>query len=147
MLGYDIAFLRGDRSGMGREAARARKRSGGETWISNKEAFALAYSGRLQQARSMSHRAVDSALQAAQRERASLWEAGAAVREAFFGNASEASKRAMAALELSKDREVEYGAALALALSGDFSQPRALADDLERRFPENTSIRFSYLPV
>ena len=53
----------------------------------------------------------------------------------------------MAALEFSKDREVEYGAALALALSGDFSQPRALADDLERRFPENTSIRFSYLPV
>src|SRR5207245_5776564 len=98
-------------------------------------------------ARSMSRRAVDQAQQAAQRERASLWEAGAAVREAFFGNAPEARKRAMAALELSKDREVEYGAALALALSGDFSQPQALADDLERRFLEDTSIRFSYLPV
>jgi hypothetical protein len=107
----------------------------------------LAYSGRLQQARSMSRRAVDQAQQAAQRERAGLWEAGAAVREAFFGNASEASKRAMAARVLSKDREVEYGAALALALSGDSSQAQALADDLERRFPEDTSIRFTYLPV
>ncbi len=53
----------------------------------------------------------------------------------------------MAALELSKDREVEYGAGFALALSGDISKAEALADDLERRFPEDTSIRFSYLPA
>jgi tetratricopeptide (TPR) repeat protein len=146
-LEYDIDFLRGDRVGMEREAARARGRSGGESWISNKEAFALAYTGHVQQARAMSRRAVDQSRQAAQRERAGLWEAGAAVREALFGNASEARMSAMAALELSKDREVEYGAALALARSGDFSQAQALANDLERQFPEDTSIRFSYLPA
>ena len=147
MLEYDIAFLRGDRAGLERVAARARGRSGGENWISAREGFVLAYSGRLQQARSMSRRAVGQAQQAAQRERASLWEAGAAVREALFGNASEARKRAMAARELSKDREVEYGAALALAVSGDSAQAQALADTLERRFPEDTSVRFNYLPV
>lgn len=147
MLEYDIAFLKGDQAGMERQGARARARSGGENWISNKEAFALAYSGHLQQARTISRRAVDEAQQAAQRERAGQWEAGAAVREALFGNASEARKRATAALELSKDREVEYGAAFALALSGDSSQAQALADDLERRFPEDTPIRFSYLPA
>jgi predicted Zn-dependent protease len=54
---------------------------------------------------------------------------------------------AVAALELSKDREVEYGAGFALALAGDYSRPQVLADDLEKRFPEDTSIRFSYLPV
>ena len=53
----------------------------------------------------------------------------------------------MAALELSKNREAEYGAAFALALSRDFSQAQSLANDLERRFPEDTSVRFSYLPV
>jgi tetratricopeptide (TPR) repeat protein len=53
----------------------------------------------------------------------------------------------MAALQLSKDREVEYGAAFALALSGGSLQSEALADDLERRFPEDTSIRFSCLPA
>src|SRR5271167_1739120 len=147
MLDYDIAFLRGDLAGMERVAARARERSGGENWISNKEAFALAYSGHLQQARNTSRRAVDQAQQAAQRERAGLWEAGAAVREAFFGNASEARKMAMAALKLSKDREVEYGAGFALALSGDSSHAHALADDLEGRFPEDTTIRLSYLPA
>ncbi len=147
MLRYDIAFLRGDQAGMQREAGRARERPGAGNWMSNQEAFALAYSGQLQQARSMSRRAVDQAQDAAQGERAGLWEAGAAVREAFFGNASEARKRATAALELSRDREVEYGAAFALALSGDSSQAQALADDLERRFPEDTSVRYSYLPA
>jgi predicted Zn-dependent protease len=53
----------------------------------------------------------------------------------------------MAALELSKDREAQYGAAFALALSGDLSQAQALADDLERRFPSDTSVRFNYLPA
>ena len=95
----------------------------------------------------MSRRAVDSAQQAAQRERAGLWEAGAAVREAFFGNASEAGKKAMAALQLSRDREVVYGAAFALARSADFSKSQTLAADLARRFPEDTSVRFSYLPA
>src|SRR5208283_3543439 len=142
-----IAFLRRDQAGMEQAAARARERSGGENWISNKEAFALAYSGHLQQARNMTRRAVDQAQHAAQRERAGLWEAGAAVREAFFGNASEARKRAMAALELSKDREVEYGAAFGLALSGDSSRSQTLGNDLERRFGEDTSVRFSYLPA
>ncbi len=146
MLKYDIAFLRGDQLGMQREAARARERPGGRTWISNKEAFALAYAGRLRQASSLSKRAVQQAQHTGQRERAGVWEAGAAIREAFFGNSSEARTRALAALELSKSREVEYGAAFALGLAGYSSQSQTLANDLEKRFPEDTSVRFSYLP-
>jgi hypothetical protein len=42
---------------------------------------------------------------------------------------------------------VEYGVALAVALSGDSSQAQVLANDLEKRFPEDTSVRFSYLPT
>ena len=44
-----------------------------------------------------------------------MYQAGAAVREAFFGNASEARRNAIATLQLSKSRDVEYGAAFALA--------------------------------
>ena len=50
-------------------------------------------------------------------------------------------------LQLSKDREVEYGAGFALALLGDSAQAQALANDLERRFPEDTSVRFTYTPT
>ena len=147
MLQYDLAFLRGDQAGMDREAARARARSGAASWISNKEAFALAYSGRLRQAREVSAGAVSEAQQTGQRERAALWRAGDAVREAFFGNLPEAKKSATAALEQSKDRAVEYGSALALAMSGDSLRSETLANDLEIRFPEDTAVQFSYLPV
>jgi len=131
-----------------RESRRlARRRSEGDNWISHMEALALAYSGRLQQARNTSRRAVAEAQQAAQRERAAQWETAAALREAFFGNAYEARRRATAALNLSKNREVEYAAAFALALTGDDPRSEAVANDLERRFPEDTSIRFRDLPA
>jgi tetratricopeptide (TPR) repeat protein len=147
ILRYDIAFLRDHKAEMEREAALGEGKSGVEVWIANKEAFALAYSGHLQEARRMSRRAVELAQQSGQRERAALWEIGAAVREAFFGNAPEARRSTIAALALSKDREVEYGAAIALAVSGDSSQSQTLAKDLERRFLEDASVRFSYMPV
>ncbi len=115
--------------------------------ISDKEAFVLAYSGRLQEANRLSRRAVDLAQQAGQRESPGLYESGAALREALFGNAPAAERSAMAALGFSKDREVEFGAASALALAGDSSRAQALANDLERRFPEDTSVRFNYLPA
>ena len=37
--------------------------------------------------------------------------------------------------------------ALRLALSGDSSRSQALADDLEKRFPEDTFAKFTYVPV
>ena len=147
MLRYRIAFLDGDETGMERIAAQAREKSGAENWIFSRQAFTLAYSGRLRQARKLSQLAAEQATLAGQRERAGLWEAGAALREAFFGNNAAAAKRASAALTLSKDREAEYGAAFALALAGYSSSSLQLANDLEKRFPEDTSVRFSYLPA
>jgi hypothetical protein len=52
----------------------------------------------------------------------------------------------MAALALAKNREVQYGAAVALAIVGDSSQAQTLTNDLERSFPEDTSVKFSKLP-
>ena len=74
-------------------------------------------------------------------------EASAALRDALFGNAAEARQHAAAALALSKEDETQYAAALALALTGDTSQPQALADDLGKRFPEDTIVQFNYLPT
>src|ERR1039458_5724699 len=62
-------------------------------------------------------------------------------------NAPQAKRSVLEALDLSSARDVEYGAAFALALSGDSSRSRALAEDLQTRFPEDTSVQFSYLPV
>ncbi|MGC2110319.1 MAG: protein kinase [Candidatus Korobacteraceae bacterium] len=144
---YDIAFLKGDKAGMEREAALGRGKSGAEHWITDHEAFVLAYSGHLQLARRMSQRAADLAQQGGDRERAALYETGAALWNAFFGNAPAARQIAMASLELSRERDVEYGAALALALSQDSLRSQTLAGNLERRFPEDTSVRSSYIPT
>jgi tetratricopeptide (TPR) repeat protein len=144
---YDIAFLKGDKAGMGREVALGQGKSGAEDWLSDQEASVLAYYGRLRQASTKSQRAADLAQQAARRERAALFETGPALWEAFSGNAREARGRAMGVLELSKGRDVEYGAAFALALSGDSSRSQTFTEDLERRFPEDTAVRFSYLPA
>jgi tetratricopeptide (TPR) repeat protein len=132
---------------MEREVALAQGTSGAEAWISDHEAFALAYTGRLQQARRMSRRAVDLALQSGHREMAALYEIPGALWEAFFGNTLEAGQSARASLDLSKELYVEYGAAFALALARDSGQSQTLANDLETRFGEDTGARFSYLPA
>ena len=147
VLRYDLAFLKSDDSAMAREVSLSQRDSEAEDWLSHHESFVLAYSGRLREARKVSSQAVELAEQAGHRERAALFETGSALREAFFGNATAATQRASSALALAKDREVEYGAALALALAGNSSRAQTLADDLEKNFPEDTSVRFSYLPV
>jgi len=144
---YEIAFLKGDLAGMHRLAVLSQGKSGTEDVISNQEAFALAYTGHLQQARRKSQRALDLAQQSGEQERAALFEIAAASREAFFGNTPAAMQSAKAALKLSRGRDVEYGAAFTLAVSGDSFLSQTFVDDLDKRFPEDTAVKFNYLPA
>ncbi|MGH9142996.1 MAG: hypothetical protein ACRD2I_17835 [Vicinamibacterales bacterium] len=86
-------------------------------------------------------------MQKGQHERAALFEGATAVWEAFYGNAGAARQRATKALALARGREVDYAAALALALSDDVPRSRTVADDLARNFPEDTSVQYMYLPM
>jgi eukaryotic-like serine/threonine-protein kinase len=95
---------------------------------------------------------VASALKADEKETASGYEADAALREALFLNPAEARQRAAAALALATPRDVEYGIALALALTdkpnkSSQAQVTNITDDLARRFPEDTVVQFNYLPT
>ena len=144
---YSIAFLKGDSAGMEQEVAQAREKPRMEDWMSNAEGFVLAYAGHLDEARKMSRRAADFAREAERRETEAFYETDAALREALFGNASTARQRAMAALGLSNSRDVEYRVAFALAVSGDSSRSQTLTDDLSRRFPEDTKVRFTFTPT
>jgi eukaryotic-like serine/threonine-protein kinase len=145
---YFVAFLTGNENELRRTATAALKSPTTEDSISNIEALALARSGQLQDARRMAEGAVQIAQKSGQRERAGLFEAGTAVWEAFYGNAAAARQSATRALELGRGgREVDYATAFALALAGDLPQSRALAQDLAREFPEDTSVQFMYLPA
>jgi len=131
---------------MDREIARAPKEHA-EDWMSHNQALVLARSGRMQQARPMWEHAIALAQQAGRREIAAIYTAAEAVCDAHFGNKTAAKERARAALDLAKGRDVEYAAAFALALSGDAAGPQRLADDLAKRFPEDTPVQFEYLPT
>jgi eukaryotic-like serine/threonine-protein kinase len=144
---YILAFLKDYKAGMTREAAQSREKSGLDDWMSNAEGFVAAYSGHLDGARKMSQRAANLARKADRLESEALYETDAAVREALFGNVSTARQGAENALKLSRSRDVEYRAAFALALSGDSSRSQTLTDDLSGRFPEDTVVRFTYLPA
>jgi eukaryotic-like serine/threonine-protein kinase len=147
VMRYNIALLKGDKDQMDRAAGLARGKRRAEHWMAHEEALALARSGRLRAARESSKRAVDLALQEQGREAAASYTAARAVWEAICGNAAEGNGSATAAFELSKGRDVQYAAGLARALSGSSSQSEVLAGDLEKRFPEDTFVKFTYAPV
>jgi eukaryotic-like serine/threonine-protein kinase len=144
---FQLAFLKGDQAAMKTISATAVKESSVEDAIVEQEAFAAAYVGHMQEAIRKSQHAVNLAQQSSESERAAMYEAGAALREGLFGEVTAARESAAAALRLSQSRDAEYGAAFALILAGDPSQATTMTADLERRFPEDTAVRFNYTPT
>jgi eukaryotic-like serine/threonine-protein kinase len=144
---YQLAFLQNDTAGMAQQVAWAVGKPGVEDVLLSFEADTAAYFGKLREARIISRRAVASAVRAEEKEVAAAYETDAALREAMFGNAAEARQRVTAALGLSNGPGAQFAAALALALTGDSTHAQTLAEDLDKRFPENTVVRFNYLPA
>jgi tetratricopeptide (TPR) repeat protein len=142
-----IAFLQNDVAGMAQQVARSADQPGAEDVLLGLEADTAAVSGRLRDAREFSRRAVDSAERAEEKETAATYSAVSGLREALFGNAVEARRRVALAMERSAGRDVQYGAALALAYAGDTGRTQAQTDDLGKRFPEDTIVQFNYLPT
>ena len=144
---FQIAFLKGDDAGMERQVGLARGKPEVEDWIAHVQALVLARAGRLEAARQSARHAIELASAAGQGERAAVRETAAAVWEGLYGNAAAAKQKAMHVLEVAQGRHVTYAAALALATAGEWSRVQAIADDLDRRFPEDTSVRFNYVPT
>jgi eukaryotic-like serine/threonine-protein kinase len=95
----------------------------------------------------LSRRAVEAADRTKRKETAAAYAAASALREAVFGNSSEARRRAMLALTRSSGRDVKYGAMLALAYAGNKERAHAFAIELDKQFPEDTIVQFNYLPT
>jgi serine/threonine protein kinase/tetratricopeptide (TPR) repeat protein len=144
---YEIAFLQDDAAGMARQASASAGTPGFEATLLADEADTAAYSGRLKSAREFSRQAVDSAERAGDKEAAGMYSALAALREALFGNAEEATRRATLAMRDPAGHDLQYASALASAYAGDDERAQTLADDLGQRFPEATVVQFNYLPT
>jgi serine/threonine protein kinase/tetratricopeptide (TPR) repeat protein len=144
---YTLAFLQNDAEGMAQQVALGAGKPGLENQLLGNEADTAAYSGRLEKARDFSRQAVASAERAEEKEAAAGYEADAALREALFGNERGARQMADAALRLSTGKDVQYGTGLAFASARDANRTQTLADDLARRFPEDTIVQFICLPA
>ena len=144
---YLLSFLKNDAASMAQEVTWATGKPGVEDILLAAEADTAAYSGQQAKARELSRRAVASAQHAEEKETAARYETSAALLEALFGNPAEARQRAAAALELSTGRGVQYKAALALALIGDAGRAQALANDLIKRYPEDTIVQLELVPT
>jgi tetratricopeptide (TPR) repeat protein len=144
---YEVAFLQNDAAGMSRQVELSAGQPGVEDELLGWEADTAAYFGELRKAREFSRRAADSAERTQEKEPAATYSAVSALREALYGNADEARRRATLAMTNSAGCDVTYGAALALAYAGEDGRAQALTDDLDKKFPEATIVQFNYLPT
>jgi len=140
---YIIAFLRGDIAGMAREDGT----SGTEDSLIDLRSATAACAGNLAQANGLTARAAALARHAREKEVAAGYLAEAALREALVSDTSWARQQAASALQASNGRDTQAVAALALALVGDITQAHKLAEDLAKRFPQDTIAQFHYLPT
>jgi eukaryotic-like serine/threonine-protein kinase len=144
---YQLAFLKHDLPGMAQQISWSAGKPGKENIMLYLEAGTAAFAGKLSVARELSRQAATSAARAGEKEMAAGSESAAALWEALYGNASEARQRAASTLAHSNGRDAQFVAAFALSLIGDSARAQALADDLQKRFPEDTVVRFNYLPT
>jgi DNA-binding winged helix-turn-helix (wHTH) protein len=143
---YSLAFAQNDTAGIAQHASKmAALPRLGHTMLSM-EGDTAAYSGHLKDARELSRRAMDSAKRGGEKDAPALYSGTSGLREAWFGNTDEARRRATLALKLSSGRDLQYFAALAFAYAKDDARAKALADDLDKSFPEDTIVQFNYLP-
>ena len=144
---YTLAFLRNDSEAMAREVAWAAGKPGVEDVMIASEACTAAYYGQLSKARQLSRLAIESAERAGEKETAAGYQADAAFREAVFGNAGRVGKWAAPAVAGSANKIVQFLAISAVAIAGDTARAQALAADLGKRFPQDTIVKFNYLPT
>jgi tetratricopeptide (TPR) repeat protein/predicted Ser/Thr protein kinase len=143
---YTLAFLQDDEAGMKQQVEWAAAKPEEESMLVEEGATA-AYFGRLNKAREFFRRAAAMAERRENKGTVAVYESLAPTLEVLYGNTTEAQQRAMAVLSLSTARDAQCNAALLLGLVGDAARAQPLADDLAKRYPEDTSVRYDCLPT
>ena len=144
---YRLAFLENDVGEMKRLVASATGRPGLEDELLWNEAATASFFGKMQEARTIYRDAIASAERADEKEAAAAYETDQALRETQFGIRGDMRQRIASALRLANGPDVQYQAALALALVGDLARAQALTQDLTKRFPEDTIVQTVFLPT
>jgi serine/threonine protein kinase/tetratricopeptide (TPR) repeat protein len=144
---YAVAFLRNDSSTMEEQQqwfAGRPEENIGLSLASDTEAYA----GHHSKARELTKRSVDSAIRADSKETGAIYLENSALREAAFGNLSDAKQAAAEGLKLVPTSQgVKVEAALAYAMAGDGTRAQSLAQDINQRYPSGTQMQSLWLPA
>jgi eukaryotic-like serine/threonine-protein kinase len=145
---YALAFVGADSAAMAEQqqwyASKPEYENVGLSLASDTEA----YGGHLTKARELTARAVESAVQADNKEGGAAYVANAAVQHAAFGNPTQIRQLATEALKLAPASSgIASEAALAFAMSGDTARANSLAQDLKKRFPLDMQTQSLWLPA
>src|SRR5579862_374579 len=143
---YQMAFVKKDAAGMQQHAAWATGKPGVEDAMLGMEADTDGYFGHAKKAEELTKQAVASAVHADLKETAASYEAEAGIREALYGNAATAMQHAGTARGMTNGRDVELMSGLAYGFAGDGGKVQAIASDFAARFPDDTIVKFNYLP-
>ena len=147
LAAYDVAFLERDSAGMGREVAWSKDNHAQDLFLAV-DSDTAAYTGQERKAMALTQQALSAAKQGNEgKEIIAGEDADVALREALVGDAAVARQYASTSLALSTNRDVQFQAAFALALIGDAAKAQALADDLAKRFPQDTVAQYIDIPV
>ncbi|GAC1654897.1 MAG: hypothetical protein NVS9B15_15630 [Acidobacteriaceae bacterium] len=144
---YYIAFLQSDEAAMQQQMEWARGKPFEESQMLWVESQTAAFHGQLAKARSLTQTAERRAQIAENAEQRALLMALSAAREAEFGNNELARQLAKDALALSRERDQNIAAGLALGRIGDGAAAQKIADELNHQFPLDTIIQGYWLPA
>jgi serine/threonine protein kinase/tetratricopeptide (TPR) repeat protein len=142
---YQLAFLQNDVAAMSQQVSWAAEHTDASLLYYHAET--AAYSGQLSKAQGLSRQAIAMAELTGSKDVWAGGEGAEALREALFGNGDEAKRNATSALNHSNAREVQFAAGLSLALIGDRKGAIRVATGMRSRCPEDTIVRFNYLPT
>ncbi len=145
---YALFFIEADSAAMAEQQQWFAGKPEYENWGLALASATEAYAGHLGKARELTKRAVDSAIRADSKENGAIWQANAALQQAASGNTTEAQQSAAETLKLAPmSQGVAVEAALAFAMAGDTARARALAQDLNQRYPLDTQVQSLWLPA
>lgn len=143
---YQLAFINTDAAGMQQQLAWAQGRPD-EYVALDWQTGAAAFAGQWWQAQDFSRRAIELAAHNDNREVAARYATEQALRSAVLGNCQMSKTSVAQGLAFGRGRIPLGRAALALALCGASPQAQTLADELAKRFPEDTLSQGTWLPL
>ena len=142
---YQIAFLQNDVSGMAQQIAWSAGKPSAEDELLGLEADTAAYFGRLRKRASFPARRWIPPNGRKKRKR--LQHIPLPLRCEKPCSATPAERGNAPQYPDSPGRDVQYGAALALAYAGEYGRAQELGQRIGQGFPEDTLVQFNYLPT